>query len=119
MNSRQLPQFTSHLDRNEMRAVMFYLIIHVGIMPWVINYMTTKGIVTATEGNMLYYALGATYMLSACIRFLRRDFDPLCDRLFHCMMEIVVTYIAMVCINYCTSSSPRQYYYFWIKSNSL
>ena len=39
MNRRELPEFTSHLERMEMRAVMVYLIIHVGIMPMIINFM--------------------------------------------------------------------------------
>lgn len=87
-----------------MRAVMVYLIIHVGIMPWVINFMTAKGIVSATEGNMLYYAFGAAYMLATCMAFLRRDFDPLCDRPLWCMGEILSGYFVMVCFNFCVSA---------------
>ena len=104
MNLRQAPEFTSHLEHREMRAVMIYLIIHVGVLPWLINYMTAKGTVTATEGNMLYYAFGAAYMLSTCMAFLRRDFDPMCDRPGWCMMEIISGYFTMVCINFCVSA---------------
>lgn len=98
-----LPEFTSHLKRSEMRAVMIYLIIHVGILPWVINLVTAKGSMSATEGNFVYYALGAGFMLATCMPFFRRDFDPLCDRPFHCMLEIFTGYVSMVCLNFCVT----------------
>lgn len=104
MNRRQLPEFTSHLERREMRAVMVYLIVHACILPWVINYMTTQGTVSPTEGNFLYYALGAGFMFATCMPFFRRDFDPLCDRPFYCMLEVLTGYFSMVCVNFCVSA---------------
>ena len=104
MNRRQLPEFTSHLERREMRAVMVYLIVHACILPWVINYMTTQGTVSPTEGNFLYYALGAGFMFATCMPFFRRDFDPLCDRPLYCMLEILTGYFSMVCVNFCVSA---------------
>ena len=104
MNRRQLPEFTSHLERREMRAVMVYLIVHVCILPWVINYMTTQGTVSPTEGNFLYYALGAGFMFATCMPFFRRDFDPLCDRPLYCMLEVLTGYFSMVCVNFCVSA---------------
>jgi len=103
MNLRQTPEFTSHLERREMRAVMVYLIIHVGIMPIIINFMTARGTVTPTEGNFLYYAFGASFMLATCMPFFRRDFDPLCDRPLFCLLEVLSGYFTMVCINFCVS----------------
>ena len=100
---QNLPQFTSRLTRNEMRAVMVYLIVHVGIMPWIINFMVARGTVTSTEGNFLYYVFGTAYMLATCMPFLRRDFDPLVERPFHSLMEILTGYFTMVCINFCVN----------------
>jgi len=100
---QNLPQFTNRLNRNEMRAVMVYLIVHVGIMPWIINFMVARGTVTSTEGNFLYYVFGTAYMLATCMPFLRRNFDPLVDRPFHCLMEIITGYFTMVCINFCVN----------------
>lgn len=104
MNPRQIPQFTSHLERREMRAVMVYLIIHVGFLPWFINFLSVRGTLSPTEGNFLYYALGTGFMFSTCMPFFRREFDPLCDRPFFCMMEILTGYFSMVCINFCISA---------------
>lgn len=87
-----------------MRAVMVYVIIHVGLLPLLINYITARGTVSATEGNFIYYALGAGFMLSTCMGFFRRDFDPLCDRPFYCMLEILSGYFTMLCINFCVSA---------------
>ena len=100
---QNLPEFTSRLERNEMRAVMFYLIIHIGIMPWLINWMVARGTVNSTEGNFLYYAFGAAFMFATCMGFLRRDFDPMCDRPLHCLLEVITGYFTMVCINFCVN----------------
>jgi membrane protease YdiL (CAAX protease family) len=104
MNLKQAPEFTSHLERREMRAVMVYLIVHGCILPWVINYMTPQGTVSPTEGNFLYYALGAGFMFATCMPFFRRDFDPLCDRPLYCMLEVLTGYFSMVCVNFCVSA---------------
>ena len=104
MNRRQIPEFTSCLERREMRAVMVYLIVHIAVLPWIINFMTARGTVSSTEGNFIYYAMGAGFMLSSCMPFFRREFDPLCDRVFFCMREILLGYAAMVCVNICVSS---------------
>ena len=104
MNRRQIPEFTSHLERNEMRAVMVYLIVHVGILPWVINYMTVRGTVSATEGNFLYYAFGTGFMFAMCMPFFRREFDPICDRPIYCLLEVITGYFTMVCVNFCVSA---------------
>jgi membrane protease YdiL (CAAX protease family) len=83
---------------------MAYLIVHACILPWLINYMTTQGTVSPTEGNFLYYALGAGFMFATCMPFFRRDFDPLCDRPLYCMLEILTGYFSMVCVNFCVSA---------------
>jgi len=104
MNRRQIPEFTSHLERSEMRAVMVYLIAHVGILPWIINYMTVRGTVSATEGNFLYYAFGTGFMFAMCMPFFRREFDPVCDRPIYCLLEVITGYFTMVCVNFCVSA---------------
>ena len=100
---QNLPQFTSRLTHHEMRSVMIYFVIHVAIMPWIINFMVARGTVTSTEGNFLYYVFGTAYMLATCMPFLRRDFDPLVERPFHSLMEILTGYFTMVCINFCVN----------------
>ena len=104
MNLRQANEFTSHLEHKEMRAVMVYLLIHVCVLPWIVNYMTLQGTVSATEGNFLYYAMGAGFMFGTCMGFFRREFDPLCDRPIYCMLEILTGYFTMVCVNFCVSA---------------
>ena len=103
MNFRQTNEFTSHLEHKEMRAVMVYLILHVAILPWIINVVTARGIMSPTEGNFVYYAFGAAFMFAMCMGFLRRDFDPLCDRPLFCMLEVLTGYFTMMCLNFCVS----------------
>ena len=52
---------------------------------------------------MLCYSIGFIYMLFFEFRFLRRDFDPLCDHPLRCALEIIAGYLLMMVCNYCTS----------------
>lgn len=103
MNLKTPNEFTSHLERREMRAVMVYVIVHVGLLPIVMNMLTARGVWSASDANFVYYAFGAAFMFAMCMNFLRREFDPLCDRPLFCMMEIIVGYFTMMCFNFCVS----------------
>ena len=49
--------------------------------------------------NIAVYGPGAVFMLLTQFRFLRRDFDPLCDRPGYMLLEILVSYGAMLLFN--------------------
>ena len=52
-----------------------------------------------TQLNLVVYCVGAAYMLLTQWRFLRRDFDPLCDRPGWILVNICVCYGAMLLFN--------------------
>lgn len=98
----ELPAFTSALDRREAILVLSWLPMHLLILPLIFKHFLGGGM-DQTTANFSYYAIGFVYMFVVAIRFLRRDFDPLADRPFACMLEILTGYFAMLCFNFCVA----------------
>lgn len=96
---RPIPAFTSRLSRGECFAVLAYLPVHILILPTLLVVFYAKGYIDEAQMNFLCYAVGAVYMIAAAFRFLRRDFDPLCDRLWSCVIEILSSYVFMLALN--------------------
>jgi len=98
----ELPAFTSALTQREAMLVLGWLPMHLLILPLIFNRVLSDSI-DPTTANFIYYAIGFVYMLIVGFRFLRRDFDPLADRPFHCIVEIITGYFAMMCFNFCVA----------------
>ena len=90
--------FTSRMTRGEVVAALLYLPLHVWLLPMLLSLPATSGISELTL-NVIVYITGAVYMLVFVGRFLRRDFDPLCDHLRYCILQIVICYGMMVAFN--------------------
>lgn len=93
------PVFTSALNKREAILVLAYLPLHLVILQLVFGTLAARGSLTVAAANFLYYACGAVYMLLVAFSFLRRDFDPLADRPFLCLREVVRSLIALYCCN--------------------
>ena len=100
MKSRKVP-FTSRMGRGERIAALVYLPLHVFLLPLALGALMPRAFPDMGEAelNFLYYAVGLSYMLFFQTRFLRRDFDPLCDRVLDCLIEICVCYGIMLLLN--------------------
>lgn len=105
-NKQQLPDtgYKSELTTRERIAVLGYLPIHIWLLPAALYAMLVAGRVTESEANMLCYAIGMGYMLMSAFGFLRRDFDPLCDRPLWCLLQIVASYGIMLALNLCVAA---------------
>lgn len=93
------PAFTSALTKRETILVLAYLPVHLVVLQFAFGALITNGALTQAYANFLYYAVGALYMLAAGFAFLRRDFDPLADRPFLCLREILRSLLALYCCN--------------------
>jgi len=93
-----LPPFTSRMSRAETVAALVYLPIHLLLLPRLVMD-GTGGKLDAIQLNFVCYTVGALYMLFAQRRFLRRDFDPLCDRPGAVLREILICYGLMLACN--------------------
>ena len=94
---KELP-FTSRMTRAETIAVLVYLPIHILLLPWLMTTLLGDSCSSA-EINFICYALGVLYMLVCALRFLRQDFDPLCDNLPFILLEVIVCYCLMLGFN--------------------
>lgn len=91
--------FTSRLTRPEAIAVWGYLPLHLWLLPMALAALMARGSVDELGANLALYLLGMVYMLGFAWRFLRRDFDALCDRPLQAAAEIVGSYGVMLCCN--------------------
>ncbi len=93
------PEFTSRLSKWETVAALLYIPIHIVLLPSLLQSMVNMGYMQAVWANVVAYGLGFLYMLAFCHRFLRRDYDPLCDGFLHCLAEVGVAYGLMYLCN--------------------
>ena len=91
--------FTSHMTRGEVIAALLYLPLHIWLLPTLLYSLPgLKGLSDLTV-NVVVYITGTVYMLLLLGRFLRRDFDPLCDHLVYCVLQVLISYGMMLAFN--------------------
>ena len=88
-------EFTSRLSRKETVAALAYLPVHLWLLPALLQQMINRGAMDDVAANVICYSVGLLYMLGLLFPFLRRDFDPLCDRPVYCLLEILKNYAFM------------------------
>lgn len=104
MNRKALPPFTSEMTRRERVMALAYIPVHIALLPLLLTWLSVyAGVMDEVTANVLCYSIGFIYMLIFEFRFLRREFDPLCDHLLRCALEIIAGYLLMMVCNYCTS----------------
>lgn len=101
MNKHPLPPFTSRQTKGEAIAALVYLPMHVVLLPLLLSFVFARLMpdISIATFNWIYYAIGIAYMLAFELRFLRRDFDPLCDRFVGCLLEVLSCYGIMFILN--------------------
>ena len=97
--SRAPEAFTSRMNRGEMIAVLAYLPLHMWLIPTILQAIPVTRSLSEATMNLIAYAFATVYMLAVAGRFLRRDFDPLCDHLSYCITEILINYGMMLAFN--------------------
>ncbi len=97
---------SSRMTRRESIAALAYLPVHVLLLPLAMSFVLLPLIPSLSDAafNLIYYAVGLVYMLAFELRFLRRDFDPLCDRPFNCLVEVLAGYGIMLALNLAVNS---------------
>lgn len=96
-------KYKSALTGREAMAVLAYLPVHIWLLPLLLLALMNRGYLSGSQANFLCYGVGLVYMLIVALGFLRRDFDPLCDRPGYCLLQILLAYITMVGFNLCVS----------------
>ena len=96
-SGRERTPFTSSQSRLERILALCWLPVHLYLLPRLIWHFY-PGIETSWL-NVAVYGTGAVFMLITQFGFLRRDFDPLCDRPGYMLLEILVSYGTMLLFN--------------------
>ena len=91
--------FTSRMTRGETAAALIYLPLHVWLLPTLLVSLPAAGGLSDLGLNVAVYIFGTVYMLVFLGRFLRRDFDPLCDHPGTCILQILTCYGMMIAFN--------------------
>ncbi len=89
--------FTSRQSRTELILALLWLPVHLFLLPYLLIWLFPQ--LDAAALNVACYAIGAAYMLLTQFRFLRRDFDPLCERPFAIFLQVLGCYGAMLLFN--------------------
>ena len=91
--------FTSGMSRGEQIAALLYLPLHLWLLPSLLFSVPETSALSDLTINLIVYVFGVVYMLILLGRFLRRDFDPLCDHFRYCVFQIVISYGMMLAFN--------------------
>ena len=91
--------FSSSLSGRELICALLWLPMHVLILPRILLMLMENGTLSESQANFLIYACGALYIVLTCFSFLRRDFDPLCERPLFCLGQITLSYCLMMAFN--------------------
>lgn len=103
MRKREIRPFTSQMTKRESILALLWLPVHLFLLPKLAMLLMDRGMITESQANLLVYGIGAVYIVITCFGFLRRDFDPLCDDLLGCFVQIALCYCMMMAFNLCVS----------------
>ena len=98
---REHTAFTSRQSKLERILALCWIPVHLYLLPKAIWHFFPA--LETSWLNVAVYGTGVVYMLLTQFRFLRRDFDPLCDRPGYVLLEILVSYGAMLLLNMAVS----------------
>lgn len=89
----------SALKRWEAVAVFAYIPIHFVLLPMPLAGLIQSGALSEARANLILYAVGAVYMLVFAGRFLRRDFDNICDAPFGTIFGVAGSFVSLFAAN--------------------
>ena len=98
MQTRETLPFTSEQSKWERILALAWLPVHLFLLPMLAVWLFSDRMNQA-ELNLVVYGTGVVYMLLTQWRFLRRDFDPLCDRPLRVLLEVLISYGLMLLMN--------------------
>lgn len=90
--------FTSRMKTWQYIAVLLYLPVHLFGLPLLLTEAYNRGLVSLGVANFWIYAVGAALMVLLLWGFLRRELDPLYDRPFFSLLEILRDYALIWCL---------------------
>ena len=99
MDKRIFPEFTSYMTKGEYIKALVWLPVHMALLPILAGVLMQMGYLSESVANFSIYVVGVVYMLLFMGSFLRREFDPFCDRPMYCISEVCGHYLMMWVMN--------------------
>ena len=99
------------MTKKETVLALIWLPVHMALLPMLAVKLLQAGTVTEGGANLVVYAAGAVYMLIFLGKYLRREFDPLCDNILTVVREILLCYLIMLAMNMMTNGLLAGYEY--------
>lgn len=94
MRNENQAALVSRMSRWETAAALCWIPVHILGLPLLLAYLRPG--ISAADLNFWVYVIGVVYLGSFCLRFLRRDFDPLWDNFGRILILILVFYGYMI-----------------------
>ena len=91
------------MTKTEELCAIMYLPVHMFLIPAILTAYMEKGSLDGTDANIICYAAALLFVLATERKYLRREFDPLCDNLKKCAVQIILCYAVMMILNLCIS----------------
>lgn len=104
MRFKIYPEFTSYMTRGDYIKAFIWLPVHMALLPMLVWQLMYMGYVSESMANFIVYVVGVAYVLLFLGKYLRREFDPFCDRPMFCISEVCGSYLAMLLLNMAVSS---------------
>lgn len=104
MEFKRFPEFTSYMTRGDYIKAFIWLPVHMVLLPMLSWQLMDMGYISESMANFLVYTVGVVFMLLFLGKFLRREFDPFCDRPMFCISEVCGSYLAMLLLNMAINS---------------
>lgn len=91
---RFTPKFTPDCTKAETIFGWIWLVIHMFALPLLLPVLQTHVFpsITAIQANALYYGFSLAVVAVFGMKMLRREFDHLLDRVFHCVKAFFAAY---------------------------
>ena len=92
-------RFSSTMTARERIAALAYIPVHVYLLPRLLGALPFLRTLDSATIHVIYYVVGAAYMLALLWRFWRREFDALCDYGPGVLLEIAKAYGTLLLCN--------------------
>lgn len=86
--------FRSRMSRGETAAALGWLPVHILVLPMLLLLLSPG--ISGADLNFWVYAIGALVLVPCCFRFLRRDFDRVCEQPGKILLQLALGWFLLV-----------------------
>ncbi len=98
----QIMPFANPMSRSQTWLGWCYLPVHIFALPFILSAFAEFSQTPITQGrlNFIYYIISLAFVLVFLVRYLRRNFDTLCDRFALCLVIALSSILIYYALSY-------------------